>query len=514
MIPFGLGAQVTKQTIPTITVALPSIPELEISIADFGGVGDGTTDNTRSFERAIDYLVGQGGGRLKVGSGVWLTGPIEMKSRVELNIARDAVIAFTADKDAYPIVRTEYEGEQTWRCQSPLWAKGAEDIAVTGSGIVDGNGDSWRDVRRSEVNSDEWRRITSSGGLVADDGNRWYPSEQYMNTLKSTDGQTSNAAARESAPEQIRDFLRPTLVKFDSCKRVLIEGVTFQNSPAWNIHTLMVDDLTVRKTNVRNPEYAHNGDGIDVESCCRVAIEQCTFDVGDDAICIKSGKDSQGRERGRASEQIRVDQCTVYRGHGGFVVGSEMSGGVNNIVVSNCLFCGTDTGLRFKSGRGRGGLVENIFIERITMKDIVGSAITFDLFYTGKPKYETQNGKPTSDLQAEPFDQTTPRFGNISIDNVVCSGAERAMSFNGLPETRITNIRITNSSINARRGASICEAEGVELENVKIVRTQGAALELNNVGGFVARGITAAGCNDRLYTTTGSRNGTIEITTE
>ena len=173
------------------------------------------------------------------------------------------------------------------------------------------------------------------------------------------------------------------MVSLISCNKVLLDGPVFQNSPAWCIHPLMCENLTVRNIDVRNPWYSQNGDGIDIESCKNSVVYNCTFDVGDDAICIKSGKDQEGRDRGMPTENLIVKNCVVYHGHGGVTVGSEMSGGVKNMHVSGCTFIGTDVGLRFKSNRGRGGVVEKIFISNIDMINIPTNAISFNLYYGG-----------------------------------------------------------------------------------------------------------------------------------
>src|SRR5687768_12631193 len=173
----------------------------------------------------------------------------------------------------------------------------------------------------------------------------------------------------------IKDFLRPNLLLLTNCKYILLDGPTFQNSPAWCLHPLMSENVTVRNVTVKNPWYAQNGDGIDVESCKNVLIENSVFDVGDDGLCMKSGRDEAGRKRGMPTENVIIRDCIVYHAHGGFVIGSEMSGGARNIWVSNCTFIGTDVGLRFKTARGRGGVVENIFVDGVDMTDIAGEAI-------------------------------------------------------------------------------------------------------------------------------------------
>ena len=254
----------------------------------------------------------------------------------------------------------------------------------------------------------------------------------------------------------IKRFLRPVMVSLVGCKNVLLQGVIFQNSPAWNIHPLMCENIIIDRVLARNPSYAQNGDALDLESCKNALIVRSVFDAGDDGICIKSGKDADGRKRGKPCENVIVDGCTVFSGHGGFVVGSEMSGGVKNIMVKNCQFLGTDVGLRFKSRRGRGGVVENIFIKDISMTDIQADAIIFNLYYGGQSVIEMlDSGKKVNNVKPMPVDETTPQFRNIHIENVTCQNAGRAMFFNGLPEMPIENIDLKNIKrtvrISARR---------------------------------------------------------------
>ena len=207
----------------------------------------------------------------------------------------------------------------------------------------------------------------------------------------------------------------------------------------------MVENLIVRNITVRNPWYSQNGDGIDVESCKNVLVENSNFDVGDDAICIKSGKDEDGRKRGIPCENLVIRNNIVYHGHGGVTVGSEMSGGVKNMHVSNCTFMGTDVGLRFKSNRGRGGVVENIFISDIRMTDIPTYAISFNLYYGGQSVSEMmESGGHKNFAEAEPVTEETPQFKNISIKNVTLKGAKQAVILQGFPEMNLENIKISD----------------------------------------------------------------------
>jgi polygalacturonase len=280
------------------------------------------------------------------------------------------------------------------------------------------------------------------------------------------------------------------MVSFIECKNVLLEGVLFENSPSWNIHPLMCENVIIDNIYVRNPSYAQNGDGIDLESCVNSIIVNSIFDVGDDAICIKSGKDEDGRRRNRPTENVLIDNCKVFQGHGGFVVGSEMSGSVRNISVSNCQFLGTDVGLRFKSCRGRGGVVENIYIRDINMFDIITESFLFDMYYGGKSASESlEDGDVTPvDTVIPAVDETTPAFRNIYVKNLTSRNARRAMFFNGLPEMNFSNINVENVTITSQIGAEIVESKDIRFKNIKIIPKEGPALMLKNIEDFTLTG--------------------------
>ncbi|WP_295935365.1 glycoside hydrolase family 28 protein [uncultured Alistipes sp.] len=496
-------------------VSRPSIPARTVSIADFGGISDGHTLNTQAFADAIASLVEQGGGRVVVPEGVWFTGPIVLLDNIELHLEQNSVIVFSDDKSLYPLVWTTFEGLETWRCQSPLSATRVKNVAVTGFGVIDGNGDGWRAVKQDKLNPRQWKERVKSGGVLSDDKKTWYPSESYkFGATSGADQNVSTWAKTKEDFESMHDFLRPVMVAIHHCENVLLEGVTFQNSPCWNIHPAMCVNLIVNDIKVRCPDYAQNGDGIDIESCRNVILTNSSFDVGDDGICIKSGKDKAGRERGIACENILVDNCIVFHGHGGFVVGSEMSGGVKNVKVSNCIFSGTDVGLRFKSTRGRGGVVEQIYIEHIAMNDIAQEPLLFDLFYGGKSASEAAadgDDVELSDLAFKPVDETTPAFRDIHIRNVWCRGARRAMYFNGLPEMNVENVTLENTQIYAQTGAQINESTSVMLRNVEVIPENGPALMLNNVKGFSAEGFVCPAGLQPAFVVSGSRNKNISV---
>lgn len=451
-------------------VTAPVFPDREVCLNDFGAVGDGTHLCTEAFAKAIDALEGQGGGKLVVPAGVWFTGPVVLKSNINLHLEKGAVILFSPDVDMYPLVETVFEGLDTRRCQSPISGRNLTNVAITGQGVIDGNGHYWRPLKRQKVTESQWKKATSRGGVYKRP-DYWFP---YPETLKGDTISNMNVPQHLKTEEEwqsVRHFLRPVMVSLIECKNVWLEGVIFQNSPAWNLHPLMCENVLIENVEVRNPSYAQNGDGLDLESCKNALIVNSTFDVGDDGICLKSGKDEDGRRRARPCENVIVDGCTVFKGHGGFVVGSEMSGGVRNISVSNCHFLGTDVGLRFKSKRGRGGVVENIWIRNVSMIDIVTEPVTFNLYYGGKSAVEVlESGeKVPAKVAPMPVDETTPCFRNIHIEHLTCSGARRALYFNGIPEMPIDGITLKHIRIRADEDAEFYYCKNVHQEDVRII---------------------------------------------
>ncbi|WP_372947221.1 glycoside hydrolase family 28 protein [Mariniphaga sp.] len=468
----------------------PVIPNYEVSIEDFGAVSGGQVLNSKAFADAIEAVSQKGGGRVVIPAGIWLTGPIILKSNLELFTEPGAVVIFSENKDLYPVVETSFEGLDTWRCISPIYGKNVENIAFTGHGVWDGSGDAWRFVKRSKLTANQWKELVASGGVVNEKENEWYPSEQFKTAQESANMNVPTGLTTKEEYEAIRDFLRPVMVSIQNSKRVLFDGPTFQNSPAWCIHPLMVEDLVVRNLTVRNPWYSQNGDGIDIESCKNVLVENCNFDVGDDAICIKSGKDEDGRRRGVPSENLVIRSNIVYHGHGGVTVGSEMSGGVRNMHVSNCTFMGTDVGLRFKSNRGRGGVVEGIYISDVRMTDIPTNAISFNLYYGGMSVSEMlASGKSDAIAKPEPVTEETPQFKDISMKNIVVKGAQQAVVLQGLPEMNLENVTMTDMLLEADNGFSIVDADNVKIEGVELITKNKTAVEFYNSKNVEIRGL-------------------------
>ena len=470
-----IGQQISAQFNQKLPVIIsPKFKKDTLSIVKYNAVPDGYTLNTKSINAAIDALSKKGGGVVLVPKGLWLTGPVVLKSNINLHLAYGATLLFTDDQNEYPLIEGNFEGLPQMRNQSPISATNVTNIAITGKGILDGNGDGWRAVKSDKLTASQWKKLVASGGIVSEDGKTHYPSASFLKGTKMPANPGAISPEKDKAfYESIKGFLRPNMVVITNCKYILLEGITVQNSPAWCLHPLMSEHLTVRDVFVKNPWYAQNGDGIDVESCKNVLIENSVFDVGDDGLCMKSGRDAEGRKRGMPVENVIIRGCTVYASHGGFVIGSEMSGGARNIYVSNCTFIGSDIGLRFKTTRGRGGIVENIFIKDIYMKDIPAEAILFDMYYMAKdPVALSGEKRELPKVEMKPVDETTPIFRNIHISNVYCNGAEKGIFVRGLPEMHIKDIVLENMVLQARNGIDIQEASGITFKNIKIISTE------------------------------------------
>jgi DNA sulfur modification protein DndE len=438
--------------------------------------------NTGAIQQAIQQANEHGGGVVLIPAGFWISGPLTILSNVNLHLAQGAVLQFSNNPKDYPLVRTNWEGVDAIRAQSPISALGARNIAITGFGIIDGAGEAWRPVKKGKLTGGEWDKLVRSGGVLDAKKETWYPTAGALKASTMNQPGVVAAGFTEANTEEIKEFVRPNMISLRECEQVLLEGVTFQNSPAWNVHPLLCKHLTVENINVKNPWFAQNGDGIDIESCEYVSVRNSRFDVGDDGICLKSGKDAEGRKRGRPSAHILIENCVVFHGHGGVVVGSEMSGGVHDLFVRNCQFLGTDVGLRFKTARGRGGVVENVFIRDISMKNIAGEAILFDMYYQGKDPVATfGNGDEAPKIELLPVNEGTPQFKNIFVENVVAKGAETGLLIRGLPEMPIHHIQLTNLDIESVQGYRVIEAKDITLNQAKFTETGTKKSELFHV---------------------------------
>ena len=389
-------------------VERPTLPAKKLSLTDFGAVGDGKTLNTEAFDLAISALAKAGGGTLVIPQGIYLTGPIVLKDNICLNLERNAVIMASEDK------RLFLNKDPKARVRPLISASKRSNLVITGEGCIDGNGAQWRPVKKQKVSDVEWKQFLKMGGTVTDEGQLWFPFN-----LKHAENIADTPQEQES--------MRADLLRLTDCENVLIEGVTIQNSPRFHVHPVRCRNVIIDGVTVRCPWNAQNGDAIDISNCQRVLIVNNIIDAGDDGICMKGGSGEQGLKDGPCQD-ILIEDNTVYHAHGGFVIGSDVSGGMKNIVVRRCRFSGTDTGLRFKSGIGRGGRTENIFISDIVMSDITQQAIVFECTYVDR-KYAVNFTEEGGGMKEGGF---APDFRDIHISRVVCHNVPTAIKSVGL----------------------------------------------------------------------------------
>ena len=419
--------------------AAPVIPALTVSVKDFGGVGDGVTLNTEAFRKALSKIDKKGGGHLNVPRGIWLTGPISLKSKVDLHLERGAILLFTPDRKEFL--------DDNGKVRPGISASKRTDVSITGEGIIDGNGEWWRAVKRGKVSDVEWKDFKAMGGTETDGGKLWYPFD-----LKHVGNIAEDLKAQEK--------MRTHLIRFTYCERVLVEGVTVQNSPKFHIVPTRCKDVALIGVTVRCPWNAQNGDGIDLMFSQRVLVAGCTVDVGDDGICLKAGGGEKALPQGPVKDVLIVDN-TVFHAHGGFVIGSEFSAGIRNVVVRCNTFSGTDTGLRFKSAPGRGGKTEKIYIEDITMSDIRDQAVVFETTYVDVPV--------GTEGKSEVTEQFLPEFTDIDIRRVTCRDARIGIKARG-PVSMIHGIRISDSIFFCTETTSeIDDPAQVTLKNVQLL---------------------------------------------
>jgi polygalacturonase len=419
----------TPFAMPEVTP--PSIPKRDFPLTGYGAIGGGQTLNTNAFQQAIKACSAAGGGRVVVPAGKWLTGPIELLSHVELHLEKDAFVQFTPDHSQYPTIGNKAA------IASPVYSVDQEDIAITGEGTMDGAGETWRPVKKSKMTDAQWQQLLGSGGVLSPDGQIWWPSRECMEN----------------------DSHRPYMVAFNNCHRILIRGVLLRNSPKFVFCPSHCTDLTMDHARIFNEWWAQNGDGIDISACKRVVVYGCTVNAGDDGICMKSSG-AGSNVPGPALEDIIIAADTVYRAHGGFVIGSNTDGGMQKILVSDCFFNGTDVGLRFKSNMGRGGLVKDIFIREIAMQNIVREAVLFDTYYEDVPAGATRkNDHPTD---------KTPEFRDFHISDVRCAGAATAISITGLPQMPVHSIDFDTIEIRSDKAIVTKEIRDIHFHNVRI----------------------------------------------
>ena len=433
---------------------------MQINILECGAVGDGVTSNTQAFRNAVTEA-SKKGGKVIVPDGIFLTGPIELLSNVELHLSDNAVILFDKNKEEYPLIVTDYEGIERIRAISPIYANNASNISITGTGTIDGSGHLWRPVKEFKMTKKQWKKLLEISPYVVEgnEGGVWMPTESaYEGRRQGELYPEDEDALRRAAPYY--DFYRPVMVSLKHCSRVTIDGVRIQNSPAWAIHLYFCEKVLVKNVTVENPYHAQNGDGIDIESCNGVEIAHCKFHVGDDGICIKSGKNAKARSIPGKSQNIHIHHCFVGQSHGGFVIGSEMSRGVSDVIVEDCTFIDADVGVRLKSALGRGGVVENITMRRINMVNIKEEAFVFTMDYV----HNIMDYVVEDELSGDKSD--IPYFRNIHICDCTCVNAERGIYIKGLEgdEVTISDITFVNCKIVAEKPDEMTHCANITMQ--------------------------------------------------
>ena len=391
----------------------------EHTIVSFGGVGDGVYDNSNAFKAALNTIKKAGGGILRVSEGIWRTGPLEIFSHTTLLLDEGAAISLIPEPERYTPVWTRWEGIECYAMHPCVFAAGQEDIVITGKGVIDGNGQCWWDAAREKKSGKQKQPQT--------------PEELALAALNpGYENQPSGGGGRNI------QFLRPPLVQFYNCSKIRLEGITVKNSPFWTIHPVYCTGLVLSALAVINPHNAPNTDGIDIDSCEDVLIENCHVTVGDDGIALKSGSGEDGLRAGKPCRRVTVRDCTVESGHGGIVIGSETAGGVCEVLAENCLFKGTDRGIRIKTRRGRGGTIQNLEFRKLTMENNL-CPLAINMFYRCGAEHIDSYFIP----QALPLDAATPSIKNIRIADIKATGCRASAGFiAGLPESPVENISV------------------------------------------------------------------------
>lgn len=412
-------------------------------VTKYGAKRDSSQKATAAVARAIAAASKAGGGTIYFPAGKYLTGPIHLKSNITIFIDAGAELHFSDNFDDYlPMVESRFEGVDVKSFSPLFYAYKCENITIRGRGLINGHGKKWWDFVMG-YKKDQPR-------------SRW----QYM-----FDSLNHDILLPDDPAQMKRGFLRPPFIQPMYCKNVLVEGITIVNSPFWTVNPEFCENVTVTGVTINNPR-SPNTDGINPESCKYVHISNCHISVGDDCITIKSGKDIPGRTKAAPAENYTITNCTMLAGHGGVVIGSEMSGGVRNIAISNCIFDGTDRGIRIKTTRGRGGAVEDIRVDNIIMRNIREQAFVMDMEYARMP--------------AEPLSERTPAIRNVRFSNITAYTTNAGI-INGLEEMPVENISFYDIYLQADNGFVVRKAKNIEFHNIVINTRKGSAVMTSNV---------------------------------
>lgn len=451
-----------------------AVPSAIYNVLEHGAVPDGKTKNTAALQKAIATLATAGGGTLWFPAGKYLTGSLHLESNLILHLDAGAELLYSGDAADSPLVPSRWECTNAFTHSPLIYANGKTNISITGRGTINGVGKNWwwRNTRQ-----DPARRAEALPAVEA-----WRALYIRIEAGEKLTKEDFTVAA---------GYLRPSLVVFYECKNILVEGITITDSPMWLLHPIYSDDIVVR--GVRFISDGPNGDGIDIDSCRNVRISDCFFTTGDDCIVIKSGRDNDGRRTARPTEYVTITNCVMYKGHGAVVIGSETSGGIRNITASNCIAKGTDRGIRIKTQRGRGGVLENFRFDNWVIEDARIEAFEITSRY----------GRTAE----EPLSERTPTLRNISYSNITVINAKQVASIEGLPEKAIEQLRFTDINATGESGFIVDNVSDVELHHVRVTATKGSAFQVTAGNSLVfddvsprsaqnAAGIALVDCSD------------------
>ncbi len=428
-------------------------------IKKLGADATGKKACTELINETIKKASQEGGGTLYFPAGNYLTATIEMKSNITLHIESGATIRFSDNFEDYlPFVKIRWEGTVMNTLSPLIYAHNADNLTITGRGTLDGNGFKW------------WAWESGVRKIINENGGK-LPDNQKNKLQRMWEEANAGLEVSDYYKEALeRRMFRPPFVQFFECTNILIENVKFINSPFWTINPAFCDNVVVQGVTIKNPDKNPKGpntDGINPTSCRNVRISNCFVSVGDDCITIKSGRDADGRKYGKACENITITNCVMLSGHGGVVIGSEMSGGVKRVTISNCVFDGTDAGIRLKASRGRGGVVEQIRVDNIVMRNIQRNAFIFDLFYDKTSK-------------VEPVSERTPVFRNIHLSNITGLEIKQIGYISGIEEMPVQNLSFNNINMEAKIGFIVDTAKDIYFNNVEFSAEKGSPWQFSN----------------------------------
>ncbi len=392
------------------------------SVKDFGAVGDGLHNDSDAFRMALDAAASVHG-QVVVPEGIWSCGPLEVSSGVEFYLMKGSRIRFIPDFDLYVPVWSRWEGVNCWCMHPCLYVHDSQDVRIVGEGTIDGCGTAWWEYSR-------FKRMTQNAPETELE-------KRFASLNVGYEDQPGGGGGRQC------QFLRPPLIQFQNCSNVVLEGVTIIDSPFWTVHPLYSDGVTIRNVCIKNPADAPNTDGIDVDSCTGVTISDCLVDVGDDGIALKSGSGPDGIAVARPTHSVTVERCTVRNAHGGIVIGSETAAGIWDIEADDCLFEGTDRGIRIKTRRGRGGHIHDLGFYRLSMKDNL-CPITINMYYRCGGFEER-----FFSLDSLPLEDDTPCIERVKVVSCHAEGSRSSAGFLvGLPENPIRELVVSDCSFN------------------------------------------------------------------